>query len=89
MEMQYRTVILGNSLVFRNPNVCLLISKSTLVQPYNGCFLRKQVIHIKKYADMYEYVLLMFNNVDTKDNIGYVSIYMKFWKGKTEKKETN
>ena len=38
MEMQYRTVILGNCLVFRNPNVCLLISKSTLVQPYNGCF---------------------------------------------------
>lgn len=31
----------------------------------------------------------MFNNLDTKDNIGYVSIYMKFWKRKNwEKKET-
>lgn len=28
----------------------------------------------------------MFNNVD-KDNIGYVSIYKKFWKRKTEKKK--
>lgn len=38
MERQYRTVILGNCLVFRNPNVCLMISKSPVIQPYNGCF---------------------------------------------------
>lgn len=29
----------------------------------------------------------MFNKCITKDNIGYVSIYMKFEKGKTEKKK--
>lgn len=29
----------------------------------------------------------MFNNVDTKDNIGYVSIYMKFWKRKNWEKK--